>query len=332
MDLDQFFGWYFAHNTLLINGVIVAILGLVGLVLFFSLFKGKSSEASANITNGAIEDLEKTLRRVLDTVPTRSPGDVQKASGVVDDEEDTRQGAQAAAAHAAAAEAQSMVESLKRDTGEKDKVIQALKADLEKIAATGGLSDEQKARIQALEKELEVAKSRLSEYEIIEDDIANLSLYKAENSQLKSELDKLRRVKGSKDDPAQVPQSSDIVAEFAAIVGAEDNPKTPVGPGNAKAEASKIAAAPITAAPAPAPAPTPKAAAPASEPAPAPAKAAPKAPAGEVAEGAALEIDPNKLIAEATSLPEAADTSDEVKEEDSKQKLINEFESFIKNG
>jgi hypothetical protein len=332
VDLDSFFGWYFTHNTLLINGVIVAILGLIGLTLFFSLWKSKTPDAGSLATTGAIDELEKTLRRVLDTVPSRPAAEMQKATSLIQDDDESKQAVQAAAAHAAAAEFQSMVESLKKDAGEKDKVIQSLKGDLEKIASSGGLSDEQKSRLAALEKELEVAKSRLSEYEIIEDDIANLSLYKAENSQLKSELDKLRRQKVIKDDPNNIPQVSDIVAEFAAIVGAEDNPKSPLrGPGsNPKAEAEKIAAvqpaapAPAPAAAAPKPAPAPQAA-----PRPSP---APTAPAGEVAEGAALEIDPNKLIAEATSLPDASESGEEGKEEDSKQKLINEFESFIKNG
>ncbi|MEQ1877220.1 MAG: hypothetical protein ABL958_11275 [Bdellovibrionia bacterium] len=312
MDLESFFGWYFAHNTLLINAVIVAILALIALALFFSLSK-KGGDATAAV-NGSIDELEKTLRRVLDSVPVKIAGG-PSATGLIQDEDDSKQGVQAAAAHAAAAEFQSMVETLKKDVGEKDKVIQTLKSDIEKVASTGGLTEEQKQRIAALERELEMAKSRLSEYEIIEDDIANLSLYKAENTQLKSELDKMRRVKVIKDDPSSIPQVSDIVAEFAAIVGAEDNPKVP--PKTGPSAAPKAAAAP-------APAPV-QASAPA--PAAAPVAAEPKE------GGGALDIDASKLIAEAAALPEGeADSAEEGKEEDSKQKLINEFESFIKNG
>jgi hypothetical protein len=74
------------------------------------------------------------------------------------------------------------------------------------------------ARIQELE-------AKLAEYEILEDDIADLSLYKEENARLKAELDKIRggapaSEEGSAEAPTpdEPPPKEDLVAEFAQAI------------------------------------------------------------------------------------------------------------------
>jgi hypothetical protein len=306
MDLDKFLTWYFSHNMVLINLVIVAILALVALALFFSFWKD-DSRAPMSSVNGTIDDLEKTLRRVLDSVPLQTAAVAQAVAGTMKDDE------------VPSAESLVALDSLKKDIAEREKVIVDLRTSIQQLGQKSSLTDDQKARIEQLEKDLASAKSRLTEYEIIEDDIANLSLYKAENTQLKGELEKLRRGKGTShhgsEDPNGVPAVSEIVAEFAAIVGAEDNPPTLVTPSNANIESPILVSKPGPVPATPAPKPAPKAATPA------------EAPAGDP-----LTVDPNKLIAEASTLPEAKDESGPAEEGDTGQKLINEFESFIKNG
>ncbi|HEX4922481.1 MAG TPA: hypothetical protein VFV50_00275 [Bdellovibrionales bacterium] len=297
MDLAQFHEWYFANNPLLINLIFVIILALFALWRVFAFWgeeePGKAAMASSLQAAATIDQLETAMKRILDSLPERTA-----AAALVKDDESRFAPPEM---RAPAPEVTAAMEALKRDVGEKEKVIQELKTSLDKVSQSSGLTDDQKARISALERELQDAKARLAEYEIIEDDIANLSLYKSENSQLKAELEKLRRGKAmKKDDPDAVPQVSDIVAEFAAIVGAEDNAPTPVTPSNA---AKVLGDKPVAAAP--------KAEEPAAPP---------------------LDVDPAKLIAEATTLPEAKGDDKPENEEDSKQKLINEFESFIKNG
>lgn len=139
---------------------------------------------------------------------------------------------------------------------EQAKQIEALlkeKAALEAKAASAGAAPaaaggDDKALAEMKEK-IARLESRLSEYEVIEDDLANLKKYQQENKQLKAQLDALN-AGGA---PAAAP------APAAAA--------TPPAP----------APTPAAAAPAPAPAPVAAAPAPAAEPAPAPAAAAPEA-------------------------------------------------------
>lgn len=68
------------------------------------------------------------------------------------------------------------------------------------------------------EKKIKDLESRLGEYEIIEDDIANLSLYKEENARLKNELQKVKSPGAS--DEAELPMEA--AAEEKAIKKAID--------------------------------------------------------------------------------------------------------------
>lgn len=71
---------------------------------------------------------------------------------------------------------------------EKEKVIADLRAEIKNLGEQAPAAGES-ADLQAKVKELT---EKLSEYEIIEDDIANLSFYKTENIKLKNELEKLK--------------------------------------------------------------------------------------------------------------------------------------------
>ncbi len=83
---------------------------------------------------------------------------------------------------------------LKKTLNEREAKISALMSDLEmvkgqidKVPKSGG--GEETASLQTKIKELS---SKLAEYEIIEDDIADLSIYKEENKKLKDEVERLR--------------------------------------------------------------------------------------------------------------------------------------------
>lgn len=137
----------------------------------------------------------------------------------------------------------SQVETLKRDLQNKEAEIAQLKAggEAKPSAEAGDLS----ARIKELE-------AKLAEYEILEDDIADLSLYKEENSRLRLEVEKFKggSVAPVASTPASVAiappvpdipapievdqgaqaasavalASDEIVAEFAQAVGQESLP------------------------------------------------------------------------------------------------------------
>ena len=97
------------------------------------------------------------------------------------------------------------------------------------VAAEGGGGDaggskEHLERISELE-------AKLAEYEVLEDDIADLSLYKEENARLKTELDRLKGGGApSAEEAAEVPEpeeSEDLVKEFAEAVGKDPDVEGP---------------------------------------------------------------------------------------------------------
>lgn len=73
---------------------------------------------------------------------------------------------------------------------EKEKVIADLRTEIKNLGEQAPVAGES-VDLQAKVKELT---EKLSEYEIIEDDIANLSFYKTENIKLKNELEKLKGI------------------------------------------------------------------------------------------------------------------------------------------
>lgn len=72
--------------------------------------------------------------------------------------------------------------------------LAAREAELAKLQAGGGKLGEDAAGVNARIQELE---AKLAEYEILEDDIADLSLYKEENQRLRGEVERLKVSGGS---------------------------------------------------------------------------------------------------------------------------------------
>lgn len=107
------------------------------------------------------------------------------------------------------------VEALKRDLQAKESEIAQLKAngDAKPTAEAGDLS----SRIKELE-------AKLAEYEILEDDIADLSLYKEENTRLRAEIEKFRGGDGAVA-PAAAPPAPGPVSAAAAPVQAAVSPE-----------------------------------------------------------------------------------------------------------
>jgi hypothetical protein len=97
--------------------------------------------------------------------------------------------------------------------------LKAKEEELNKAKSGGGkLPVEAEMLLNGRIKELE---ARLAEYELLEDDIADLSLYKEENARLRTELDRLKG--GSGGEPVTAPpippiNPSDFVTEFPQAV------------------------------------------------------------------------------------------------------------------
>ena len=140
-------------NVELIIGILCLIIfALLGIFLFMGFWKEK--EEAENPSAGAdLEQIEDTLKKLLDKADVPGGG------------ED--------------------VEKLKVLVSEKEELIKKLEAAVEEAKSEGG-GDAASVVLQDKIKDLE---ARLAEYEIIEDDIADLSMFKEENLRLKDELE-----------------------------------------------------------------------------------------------------------------------------------------------
>lgn len=83
---------------------------------------------------------------------------------------------------------QNIVASLQAELNAANKRIAELEALLAQAKASGAGNPQAEKQLAAVTKERDELKERLAEYEIIEDDIANLKKYKQENEQLKKSL------------------------------------------------------------------------------------------------------------------------------------------------
>ncbi|MEW6055267.1 MAG: hypothetical protein AB1540_01525 [Bdellovibrionota bacterium] len=145
---------------------------------------------------------------------------------------------QLAAALSKQDELSKMVSSLNADKG-------ALEAKLSSGAATPATGGEAKKALDEAVEKITKLESKLAEYEVIEDDLANLKKYQQENKQLRAQLEGLQG--GA---PAPAPASTP--AATAAAPAAEPTLAAP-----SPETSQPVAAAP--AAPAPTPEPTPAA-------------------------------------------------------------------------
>lgn len=144
--------------------------------------------------------------------------------------------------------AETQVQGLKKELSAREEELKALKAA--GGAAGGAANNDEVNKLTNRLKELE---AKLAEYEILEDDIADLSLYKEENVRLRSEVEKLRNAGGgavTAPSAAVDVKEADVAAAIAAAAGGAEDPAAAL-----VAELGAAEAAPAPAAPAPEPAP-----------------------------------------------------------------------------
>lgn len=170
------------HNTSIISALVLGII-LLSLVLGFrGFFAAKQFEEKGGAGEGpSLGQLEDTLKKLLEkanTVPLASSveGASPESTNLLREIEDLRN---------SLAEKQVQIEMLERAS-------QATGASA--VDPAGGLSSGDKA---TLEKQIKDLQSRLSEYEIISEDIADLSFFREENAKLKAELDAVKKSGGA---------------------------------------------------------------------------------------------------------------------------------------
>jgi len=156
------------HSESIIQWLVLAILVLTGLLIAKSLF-GKKSEVASGAGAGAASPDNGELQAFMQKMIERtSKLEAMPLTGM---------------SEAIASSVDSQVQALKLD-------LAAREEEIGKLKAAGNPAPSQEADgLSARIKELE---SKLAEYEILEDDIADLSLFKEENARLKSEVERLK--------------------------------------------------------------------------------------------------------------------------------------------
>lgn len=313
---------------MLIESLIACVL-LITLYLAYRSYK--STDEPAIVSGAHFSDIEETLKKLLEKASL-----VPAASSV------------SSAVGGAPAELLNEIETLRRGLEEKQAEIEKLKVSGGDSASTVGISADEKNK---LENQLKELQGKLAEYEIISEDIADLSFYKEENTRLKKLLEQ------KAGDSATPAQAAPAVAS------------APVAQTNeAAASIPETAAQPMPASPVPEPiiVPAPPAVSPevvvsqAAQAAPQPLAAEQEQDIMNEFEKAVEEqktpdlgtMDMDKMLQEATGINETSSSTEginalesglnesklleeasaltEVKAED--KNLMNEFENFVKKG
>lgn len=248
MTVESFLQYWTAHNESIIQWLLLTIV-LLTIMILSRLILGKPSDQFASIDVSS-KPLNETLGKILEETAAMKS---QLATGVtVAAGSASGGGGSGASAGGSAGGGAGSVEfeNAKAEVEKKEKEIAALKVQLQDMPK-GGDATQYLSKIKELE-------GKLSEYEILEDDIADLSLFKEENARLKTELEALKGQAQGMDASAG---KSDFVGEFEAAIQTATNSEVP------PVVAAAVAAAPEPEFPlAPLAAPTPAPVAPAPSP------------------------------------------------------------------
>lgn len=178
MSMGSFFEFYFRHQ----NGIIESLLILVVVITLYVGFRALFSSGGEGV-GGDLGQLEETLKKLLE----------QKSESGADP-------AMLVQAQAAQEQLRVQVEQLKKELVEKEARLADSSAN-----AGAGLDVDERKKLDGQIKELQ---NKLAEYEIISEDIADLSHFKEENVRLKKELEAVRQGGGSAAASAPVASAS----------------------------------------------------------------------------------------------------------------------------
>lgn len=212
MSTSSLIEYILNHNELVIQWLIVLIIGMVAFLIGRSLFqkpKNNSSKSSVNAVSSS-EQVELLLAQILERTQgwSAGPTSIESSGG----------------GGAGSAPSTAELESARKELSQLKSLLKTKEDELNnaKSGAPAASGQNNGKEYQAKIEELE---AKLAEYEVLEDDIADLSLYKEENARLKAEVE---RLKGDSDSSLEsspgmsVPEpdsSEDLVREFAEAVG-----------------------------------------------------------------------------------------------------------------
>lgn len=167
MSTEEFLQLWHANLNSIIGVLVVVVFVLIGLYLFLEFLKEKN-RVTGKASPEDFQQIESSLKKLLENANLTAPVKAGSSSG----------------------EPHPDVEKLRKLLAEKDEVIAKLQA--QGAGAAGAGTAGEAALAKELQDKVGDLEARLAEYEIIEDDIADLSMYKEENARLKDEIETLK--------------------------------------------------------------------------------------------------------------------------------------------
>jgi DNA repair exonuclease SbcCD ATPase subunit len=178
VTIEQFLLFWNRHNMSIIEGLVACII-IISLFLGYQLFFGKKA-ADHDLGGLDTSKLEETLERILQSQAGRPSNDSGTVAGSVYTAVEIDQMV------ASLAESDASIQELKNALNEAQAAVTAASAN---GGGGSGVSAQDKATYELKINDLE---TRLAEYEIIAEDIADLARYRDENEKLKKENAELR--------------------------------------------------------------------------------------------------------------------------------------------
>lgn len=246
MDLKHFVGFIYGHYVVIL-GTTLALFFTTCMILLIRSIGNKSEKQDGGAVD--LKAIEGAMKRVLQSQPVSVIAGAVAAAPVDGQEVIIETPADGEGGGGGGGGATS------EELADRDAKIAELQKDLENArnalnAADGEDPAKQamKEEIQGLTSKLEGLQARLAEYEIIEDDIADLSMFKEENARLKQEIEKIKS--GAPIATATPASAPDAAAAVAAAPAAESAPVAPAEAPSAEASATPVPApAPAVASP-----------------------------------------------------------------------------------
>lgn len=225
--MDAFLSFFIHYLPNIIQWSIAAILLLLGSLFTIMIFGKSKRDPESEMQIGDIGALEKTLKEILKT----SIGDLSSLGALKYSGNQSNQSSESDQMNSGS------LEQIMRELAQKDAEIEVLKQTQSQSSSV--VEKAIKVDVSGYVEKIRDLEGKLKEYEIIEDDIADLSHFKEENAKLKKKIEELggsvtvdssapEAVEKSKPsvvstDPISIPiplpeKGEDLVAEFAAAV------------------------------------------------------------------------------------------------------------------
>ncbi len=229
--MDTALSFWFQHLPVIIEALVVLI--LIGVIYVNVVLLKNRTQGGGS---GDLDDIERSLKKILAATETKG--------GFSFDQGSTKRGAVGnegtlGATGGEGSASNEVVRQLETEISSKENKIKSLEEEVKKFQEASQKKVEGPSR-EELDKKVKDLEAKLADYEIIEDDIADLTLYKDENQRLKAEIEALKKA-GPSLQPASTastppppskpdavttgPQNAsegdvddDLMAEFAAAV------------------------------------------------------------------------------------------------------------------